>query len=79
MKIGDHSIPVYRCRRLYVNGAIISHCPGNVLLQHLRALHFSIRIIHLGGFRDYSSSTCMYNELEHISWTADVVSYLSQY
>jgi len=78
MKVGDHGIPVYRCRRLCVNGAIISHRPGNVLFQHLRALYFNIRIIHLGGIRDYSPPTCMYNELEHISWTADVVLYLPQ-
>jgi hypothetical protein len=74
MKIRDHGVPVHRCRRWYANGAIIAQCAGNFLFQHLRALRSSIG---LGGFRDYCSSTCMDNELEHVSWTADVVLYLA--
>ncbi len=79
MKIRDHSMSVYRYRGLLVmNRAIISYSHGYSLFQYLGVLDQNIRIIYCRWRCYYSLSTRIYNQLEHINWTADAAFYLSQ-
>lgn len=73
-------MPVYRyCGLLAMNRAIISYSHGYSLFQYLGVLDQNIRIIYRRWWCYYSLSTRIYNELEHISWTADAAFYLSLY